>query len=92
MAKAIKTARTRVEYLANAAGSGISKIKSINPYCSQNSSYVQPRYLTNSAMKSAGASMEDSAIESIEPGTINVRAGVNMVYYLSIFSVLHFEK
>ena len=82
MAKAIKTARTRAEYLANAAGSGISKIKSINPYCSQNSSYVQPRYLTNSAMKSAGASMEDSAIESIEPGTINVRAGVNMVYYL----------
>ncbi len=61
------------------------KPKNVNPYCSLNSSFIQPRYLTNSMAKSAGsfdgAAMEDS-IESIEPGSINVRAGVNMSYYL----------
>lgn len=83
MAKAIKTAKTRAEYLANAAGTSTSKIKSINPYCSQNSTYAQPRYLTNAMMKSA-SSMDGAgeAVESIEPGSINVRAGVNMTYYL----------
>lgn len=83
MAKAIKTAKNRAEYLAAAAGTSVSKIKSINPYCSQNSTYVQPRLFANSMMKSAEADGVDSgAIESIEPGTINVRAGVNMTYYL----------
>ena len=83
MAKAIKTARTRADYLAGAAGTSILKIKSINPYCSQNSTYVQPRFMTNASMKALGASSDEAeAVESIEPGTINVRAGVNMVYYL----------
>ena len=83
MAKAIRTARTRADYLAGAAGTSILKIKSINPYCSQNSTYVQPRFLSNASMKAAGASADESAVvESIEPGTINVRAGVNMTYYL----------
>ena len=81
MAKSIKIAKTRAEYLANSAGTSLLKIKSINPYCSQNSTYVQPRMMSNALMKSAGA-MEDSTVESIEPGTINVRAGVNMTYYL----------
>jgi len=83
MAKAIKTAKTRAEFLANAAGTSVVRIKSINPYCSQNSTYVQPRYLSNAMMKSA--SLSDGAgetVESIEPGSINVRAGVNMTYYL----------
>jgi len=83
MAKAIKTARSRADYLSAAAGTSILKIKSINPYCSQNSTYVQPRMLSNASMKAMGASADEAAVvESIEPGTINVRAGVNMVYYL----------
>ncbi len=82
MSKSIKIAKTRALYLAQSAGATIDKPKSINPYCSLNSSFVQPRYL-NSSMK-AEASMDSAAgaIESIEPGTINVRAGVNMTYYL----------
>ena len=82
MAKAIKTAKTRAEFLANAAGTSTSRIKSINPYCSQNSTYVQPRYLTNAMMKSVSMDSAGEAVESIEPGSINVRAGVNMTYYL----------
>ena len=82
MSKSIKIAKTRALYLAQSAGATIDKPKSINPYCSLNSSFVQPRYL-NSSMK-AEASMDSAAgaIDSIEPGTINVRAGVNMTYYL----------
>lgn len=83
MARAIKTAKNRAEYLASAAGTSILRIKSINPYCSQNSTYIQPRLFANSAMKSAqSGAMDEGAVESIEPGAINVRAGVNMTYYL----------
>lgn len=83
MAQAIKTAKTRVNYLASAAGVQVTRLKNINPYCSLNSSYVQPR-LYNAMAKSAtmDAAGEESTIESIEPGTINFSARVNMSYYL----------
>lgn len=84
MAKAISMAKARAQHLSSAAGAELGKIKNINPYCSLNSSFVQPRYL-NTSMKSAGGVMdgaEASMDESIEPGSINVRASVNMTYYL----------
>ena len=84
MIDATKTAKERASILAGAAGEQLGKAKNINPYCSLNSNYVQRQFYTNSFMaKSAtdGAG-EESAVESIEPGTINVRAGVNMTYYL----------
>ncbi len=84
MAQAIKTAKNRVNYLAGAAGVQVARLKNINPYCSLNSNYVQQR-LYNAMAKSVmadGAASEESAIESIEPGTINFSARVNMSYYL----------
>ncbi len=83
MAKSISTAKARAQYLAQSAGTTLDKVKTINPYCSLNNSYIQPRYLMNASAKSVQA--EDSmagGIESIEPGAINVRASVNMTYYL----------
>lgn len=83
MADAIKIAKNRASQLSNAAGTQISRVKNINPYCSLNSNFVQPRYYQNSMkMMSAGVSEDSAAIETIEPGTINIRAGVNMTYYL----------
>lgn len=84
MAQAIVGAKSRAEYLAKAAGTSVDKVKNINPYCSLNGSYVQqPRYYSNASMKAE--SMDDAAgtvMDVIEPGTINVRASVNMTYYL----------
>lgn len=85
MAQAVKIAKNRAIYVANSAGSEIDKIKSINPYCSLSSSNANNRvyktYAANATMDlSAGES--SSAIDAIEPGTINARANVNMVFYL----------
>ena len=84
MKKAASIAKNRAEIVAAAAGAGISKPKSISPYCSLNSNYVNRRVYANAMMKAdaAGASAESETIESIEPGTISVKAGVNMTYYL----------
>ncbi len=85
MAKATRSAKARAELIAASANAQLDKPKSINPYCSLNANYVQPRYYSNS-LKAAGAmadtAMAENVVESIEPGSINVRAGVNMVYYL----------
>ena len=82
MADSIKIARKRAASLAEATGVQISKVKSVEPYCSLNNSY-QPRYYANSMkMMSAGASDEPATMETIEAGTITVRANVNMTYYL----------
>lgn len=84
MSDAVKVAKNRVQILSSAAGASLDKVKSINPYCSLSSSHVQPRYnkvyMANSAMDAAGA-VEES-VDTIEPGMINARASVNMVYYL----------
>lgn len=83
MSDAVKTAKNRVQVLALAAGTSLNKVKSINPYCSLSSGLVQPRmmklYSSNAAMDSASS---EASIDTIEPGTINARASVNMVYYL----------
>ena len=84
MSDAVKVAKNRIQILSSAAGASLDKVKSINPYCSLSSSHVQPRYnkvyMANSAMDAAGA-IEES-VDTIEPGMINARASVNMVYYL----------
>lgn len=84
MAEAVKMSKTRVQHLASAAGTTLDKVKSINPYCSLSSSHVQPRmnkvYMANASMDSVASGAPE--LETIEPGTINARASVNMVYYL----------
>ncbi len=85
MKQAAAMAKNRASIVATATGAALLKPKSINPYCSLNSNYVNRRVYANAMMKSSadGAMAEaQEAIETIEPGTINVRAGVNMTYYL----------
>ena len=83
MADAIKMGKKRIQHLATAAGTSIDKAKSINPYCSLSSSHTQPRFnktYTNAISDSVAS--EGAGLETIEPGTINVKASVNMMYYL----------
>lgn len=83
MIDAVKMGKNRVQLLANAAGITLDKVKSINPYCSLTSSNTQPRYnkmVFNSA--DVDSASNESMLETIEAGSINVRASVNMVYYL----------
>ena len=84
MAQAVKIGKNRVQHLASAAGTTLDKVKSINPYCSLSSGHVQTKssraYMANAAMDSVAS--EGASLETIEPGTINARASVNMVYYL----------
>ena len=84
MSDAVKVAKNRAQILSSAAGTTIDKVKSINPYCSLSSSHVQPRYnkvyMANAAMDSVSGAEE--SVDTIEPGMINARASVNMVYYL----------
>jgi len=84
MADAVKIAKNRAQHLTQAAGSQIDKVKSINPYCSLSSSNTRSVsnkvYMANAMMDSASG--EESMLETIEPGTINARASVNMTYYL----------
>jgi len=84
MGEAVKIAKNRIQYLSNAAGAQIDKVKNINPYCSLSSSHVQPRmnkvYMAN-AMTDSVAS-ESVSLDTIEPGTINAKATVHMTYYL----------
>lgn len=84
MAEAVKIGKSRVQHLANAAGTTLDKVKSINPYCSLSSSHTVVRpskvYMSNHGVDSVAT--EDASMEAIEPGTINAKASVNMVYYL----------
>lgn len=83
LAQVTKIAKSRAQIVADAAGSSILKVKSINPYCNYNTS--SPRVYNNrvmmASMKSAGAA-DEAAPEVIEAGTINVSASINMTYYL----------
>ena len=83
LAKAAKSAKNRAYTIAQAIGSDLSKPKSINPYCSVNSNQT-PRYYNTMMAKisSDGAGAESAALDVIEAGTINIRASVNMTYYL----------
>ena len=84
MAEAVKIGKNRIQYIANAAGTTIDKLKSINPYCSLSSSHVQSKSFrvnsTNAMMDSVAQG--SNSLDTIEAGTINARANVNMVYYL----------
>ncbi len=85
MKQAVSNAKLRAQILAGAAGTTLDKPKSINPYCSLNSTHVQQaRFYANSSMKAmdGAGEAESLADEIIEPGTINTRASVNMIYYL----------
>lgn len=82
MAESIKQAKSRASILANAAGVSLDRPKSINPYCSLQSNFVQPRYYANAMMDSVSSKEAGGVIESIEPGQMNVKANVNMTYYL----------
>ena len=83
MAEATKIARNRAINVASAAGTSISKVKNINPYCSLNSNFVQRRVYANAMLtKSSSDSAMEEAVEAIEPGTINAHATINMTYYL----------
>lgn len=83
MIEATKIAKARAYKVASAAGSEILKVKSINPYCSLNQNNITRRLYTNAMMKSSADSAGlEEASESIEPGTISARAGVNITYYL----------
>ena len=82
MAEAIKIAKNRAQYLSQTSGNQLLKVKSINPYCSLNNNVV-PRYYSNAMLSKAQDSSEGAAtVDVIEPGVINIRAGVNMTYYL----------
>lgn len=84
MKEATSIAKNRASIVAVAAGATLGKPKSINPYCSLNNNYINRNVYSNALMaKSAvDGAMQEDTIESIEPGTISVRAGVNMTYYL----------
>lgn len=77
----INIAESRAQTVAKASGTEILKVKSINPYCSLTTNYVQPKFL-NSSLERAMDSSSMGAMETIQPGAINARASVNMTYYL----------
>lgn len=80
--QAVKKARLKAQITANAADSQILKVKNLNPYCSVSGNTPRPRYYMNATMAKDSLAGETSAIETIEPGSINIRAGVNITYYL----------
>ena len=83
MKQATLIAKNRASVVATTAGATLGKPKIINPYCNLNGNYVNRNVYSNAFMaKASSDGMAEQAIETIEPGTISVRAGVNMTYYL----------
>lgn len=83
MAEAIVIGKARIEHLVKAAGTTLDKPKSINPYCSLSRNHVpQNRLMKAYSTNAVADSIEAAGQETIEPGTINARANVNMIYYL----------
>lgn len=84
MKKATNIAKNRASIVAVSAGTVLGKPKSINPYCSLDNNYVNRRVYTNALMAkgSMDSAAQEEAIETIEPGTININAGISMTYYL----------
>ena len=83
MADAVKIGKNRINHIANAASATLSKPKSIQPYCSLSSSHrpAKSRNYTLNAMADS-VQAQSGNYETIEAGTINASASVNMVYYL----------
>ena len=82
MTSVISVAKNRAQTVAKASGAEILKIKSINPYCSLTTNYVQPKFLNTSLERAMDSASMGGTIETITPGTISARASVNMTYYL----------
>ena len=83
MAQALKLAQSRAQYIAKSGGLELLKPKSISPYCSVSSNSTTPRMYANASFKAEGTSYDTAnVVESIEPGVLDARANVNMVYYL----------
>ncbi|MBR1616925.1 SIMPL domain-containing protein [bacterium] len=84
ISEAAKIAKNRAQVVAAATNSTLVKVKSANPYCSLNSNYVTRRVYSNALMaKATGASQEASYDnETIEAGTINANARVDITYYI----------
>ena len=84
MKEATVIAKNRASIVATSAGAVLGKPKSIHPYCSLNNNYINRNVYSNAMMAKASmdGAAEQETIESIEPGTIGIRAGVNITYYL----------
>ena len=82
LTQATKIAKTRAELVAQAAGTGILKAKSINPYCNYTTTAPRAYYNSKMMMASADGAMEEAAPQVIEAGSINMSASINMTYYL----------
>ncbi len=78
----IKIAKNRANTLAESLGVQLGRVKSVNPYCSVTSNNPSPRFYTNSFTAKSSDASEGSVIDSIKPGTLNIRSSVNMTYYL----------
>ena len=83
LAKTTKNAKDRAKIIADSLEAQILKVKSVNPYCSLDSGYSQIIHRNFKAMNASDTNTESKpVIESIEPGTVNVKTSVNLIYYL----------
>lgn len=85
LAQSAKMAQKRALTIANALGEQLGKAKEINPSCSLDSSRVmRSKVYANSfgAMTDSVNASENTVIDVIEPGSLNVRSSVNITYYL----------
>ena len=83
MSEAAKIAKSRAQKIATSIDASLLKPKSINPYCSLSSTHRPiATNKTYASVAQDSASGATSYVESIEPGEMNVRANVNLIYYL----------
>lgn len=79
--EATSIVKTRAQVVAQASGSQIEGVKSLNASCNGNSSY-QPRYeLMNSKMMDSASAGVSEAMPT-EMGTIKMYASANAMYYV----------
>lgn len=85
LSSAAKQARKRADIVAEASGSAVSGVKSIDASCTVNRYNNVPQF-RNSLMMAKSASSadgtEESAPANIEAGTIKIYSNINASYYL----------
>ena len=81
LAQTAKGAKTRAQVVASSLGETLGGVKHANPYCSTNS-ISRPRYFNSMAKGEADSAQTTQMLETIEPGEINLKANINMTYYL----------
>lgn len=79
---ATKQARQRAVTVANAAGTTITGIKSIDTSCSVNNNYAVPQYRNMLMAKGAMMDSAESAPAQIEPGIVRIYSTVNANFYV----------